>query len=104
MNPGDVQTFKQMICQQRSGHGFMIDLEQTGKPDVDLRVISCPTLVMHSQHDSSVPIEHAHYAHEQINGSQLCILDTWGHLIWLGKGSEQVHEKLFAFLGNGKGM
>ncbi len=100
-NADDVQAFKQMMQRQRSGHGFMIDLELPGQLSAsDLRAIVCPTFIMHSRHDSSVPIAHAQYAHEQIAQSQLCELDTWGHLIWLGKGSEQVHRELGAFLAN----
>jgi len=92
--------FKKMIDRQRSGSGFMIDLEQTGHdPAPDLAAVRCPALILHSVHDASVPVEHARHAHRLIPNAQLCELETWGHLIWIGKGSEEMHEKLFRFLG-----
>ncbi|MFX3636983.1 MAG: alpha/beta fold hydrolase [Candidatus Pristimantibacillus sp.] len=96
---GDLYLFKQMLNRQRSGNGFLIDLEHSGQDLKSvLSVIKCPTLIMHSVHDASVSMVHAHYAHQYIPDSQLCELDAWGHLIWLGKGTQSMYNKLFVFL------
>lgn len=99
MAEGDIEEIRRMNNRQRSGSGFLIDLSQTKEMDSKhLNTISSPTLILHSKHDGAVPLEHAYYAQQQIPDSKLCLLDTWGHLIWLGKGSEEVNEKLNEFL------
>lgn len=95
----DRNQFKQMLNRQRSGYGFLIDLAQTQHDLTSvMSVIQCPALVMHSIHDSSVPVEHARHASRHIPGTQLCELDSWGHLIWLGKGAPEMFQMLFSFL------
>lgn len=97
----DIDKFRKMNNRQRSGRGFIIDLVQTRFiSNSALQAIQCPTLILHSKNDSVVPIDHAHNARKNISNSKLFLLDTWGHLIWLGKGSEQLHEKLLQFLDN----
>lgn len=97
----DIHLLQRMNNRQRSGHGFMLDLTQTGAiSDADLQAIQCPTLIQHSKHDKAVPFEHALHANRHIAGSKLCALDTWGHLIWLGKGAETVNLELLEFLHN----
>ncbi|HZG80652.1 MAG TPA: alpha/beta hydrolase [Brevibacillus sp.] len=97
--PEDVEAFRAMNRRQRSGHGFMIDLLHPGQIEVQhLEDVTCPVLIMHSRQDRTVPPEHAHRAYKCMPNAQLCLLDTWGHLIWLGKGSEQVHQELLSFL------
>lgn len=99
MGNNDVDEIRRMNNRQQSGDGFLIDLSQTKEITInDLKAISCPTLIQHSKHDSAVSLEHAHYAYQQIPDSKLCLTDTWGHLIWLGKGSEKVNKKLIKFL------
>lgn len=99
MADGDIDEIRKMNNRQRSGHGFLIDLSQTKEITYkDLQAISCPTLIMHSKHDGSVSFEHALYAHQQISDSDVCLLDSWGHLIWLGQEFDNVNEKLVEFL------
>ncbi|NRD79016.1 alpha/beta hydrolase [Bacillus sp. BRMEA1] len=99
MAAGDIDEIRKMNNRQRSGHGFLIDLLQTKEVTFkDLQAISCPTLIMHSKHDGAVSFEHAYYAQQQITDSEVCLLDSWGHLIWLGQESENVNEKLVEFL------
>jgi len=97
----DRRHFKHMINRQRSGRGFLIDLEQT-RHDLtsELASIQSPTLIMHSIHDASVPVEHARHAHRTIPNARLCELDTWGHLIHLGAGADVMYEQLLSFLDN----
>jgi len=95
----DIEAFRKMTCRQRSGYGFLIDLLQTKEiTPTDLHAISPQTLIMHSQHDSAVSLEHAHYAHQHIPNANLCMLTSWGHLIWLGEGSEETEANLIDFL------
>lgn len=101
INNDDIDMFRKMNNRQRSGHGFMIDLSQTeGISKTDLQSIKCPTLILHSINDNAAPIDHAYYAHQNISISKLCILESWGHLLWLGQGSERMHDELIKFLIN----
>lgn len=101
INQSDVEAIRKMNNRQRSGFGFMIDLEQVNEITIkDLKAINCPTFIMHSKHDGSVPVEHAYYAHEHIPLSELCLLDSWGHLIWLGNSSDETDEEIIKFLGS----
>lgn len=95
----DVDEVRKMNNRQRSGDGFLIDLLQPKElTSKDLKAISSPTLIMHSKHDGAVSLEHALYASKQILDSKLCILESWGHLIWLGEGNKEIKEKLVDFL------
>ncbi|WP_284139636.1 MULTISPECIES: alpha/beta hydrolase [unclassified Virgibacillus] len=95
----DIEAFKKMNQRQRSYEGFMIDIDQT--KDITLELLQCittPTLIMHSEQDAAVPIEHAYHAHRHINSSELLVLNSPGHLIWIGKGSKEVTNKYVGFL------
>lgn len=95
----DVNEVRKMNNRMRSRYGFLIDLSQTKEVTVKhLNAISVPTFIMHSKNDSAVSLEHAHYAHQQILNAELCILKTWGHLIWLDQGAEEVNAILIDFL------
>ncbi|RED55683.1 alpha/beta fold hydrolase [Cohnella lupini] len=99
----DRRRFGKMIDLQRSGYGFLIDLAQTGSDMTSLlSAVHCPALIMHSIHDSSVPLEHARHARLNIPNARLCELDSWGHLIWLGAGRAEMYRMLFAFLTDNK--
>ncbi|PTL38074.1 alpha/beta fold hydrolase [Alkalicoccus saliphilus] len=96
---GDHLILSSMNRRQRSGEGFLIDLEQTKMITVEqLEAISSPVLIMHSRFDSSVPVEHAQHAASHIPHTAVELLDSWGHIIWLGDRAEEVDEKLLAFL------
>lgn len=99
LSKDDVTAIKRMNKRQRSGHGFFLDLAQVDELTIqDLRAIHCPTLIMHSKNDGSVPLDHPYHAHENITDSQLCLLESWGHLIWMGGVSKDVDKHLFHFL------
>lgn len=99
LNDDDKRAFGNMLNRQRSGYGFMIDLAQTSQNNKsELSAIECPVLIMHSSNDASVSVEHAYYAHQSIPHSQLMLLDSWGHLIWMGKNAGQMYFQLFEFL------
>src|SRR5699024_11165422 len=99
MRDEDIVEVRRMNNRQRSRYGFLMDLMQTNViTKADLQRISVPTLIMHSKCDGAVPLAHAYDAHQHISGSRLCLLDVWGHLIWLGKGSRDVPEIMTDFL------
>lgn len=88
-----------MNNRQRSYSGFLLDLEQTRRDySYKLAAIQAPTLLMHSCNDSSVPISHEENAKSLIPHSELCVLDSWGHLIWIGKHADEYDDALISFL------
>ncbi|MFI2128697.1 alpha/beta fold hydrolase [Lysinibacillus fusiformis] len=95
----DIEAIRKMNNRQRSGNGFLIDITNIGEiSNIVLQAVSCPTLIMHSKYDGSVSLKHAYFAHENILSSELCLLDTWGHLIWLGNSSNETDKKIITFL------
>lgn len=95
----DINEVRKMNNRQQSGHGFLIDLRQTKEiTSHDLNKISSRTLIMHSKNDSSVSLDHAYDAHQQIIDSKLYLLESWGHLLWIGEESKEIHVKLVDFL------
>ncbi|SDN63622.1 alpha/beta fold hydrolase [Alkalicoccus daliensis] len=102
--PEDIDAIKKMNNRQRSGAGFLIDLAQIKElSEEDLQTVSAPTLILHSRHDSSVPFAHAQYAASTIPDAELRLLDTWGHLIWLGKHGEKTDAYVVNFLDEHSG-
>lgn len=77
--------------------GALNDLEQTITDEVFTNIIA-PTLIVHSRNDKAVPFSHAENSKSKIRNSELYIADTWGHFIWIGKGSEDVFKKVISFL------
>lgn len=95
----DVIEFQKMNGRQRSGQGFLIDMNQSKElTEEDLKSIASPTLIMHSKNDGFISQEHPQYALEKITDSELYFVDSWGHLIWIGKFSLERDEKLITFL------
>ncbi|WP_420851463.1 alpha/beta fold hydrolase [Priestia filamentosa] len=94
-----IESIRRMNNHYRSRHGFLIDLIQVNElSPTTLQAVTCPTLIMHSKNDNAVPLEHAYFAHSQINQSELCLLDSWGHLIWLGDKAKEVNKRVVSFL------
>lgn len=95
----DINEVRKMNNRQQSGSGFLIDLDQTKEiTSEDLLIISCPTLIMHSKYDGAVSLEHVTHAQQHIPSSKLCLLDSWGHLLWIGDGAEEASQTLVDFL------
>lgn len=82
----------------RSKNGFINDINQ----DIDentLTKITCPTLIIHSENDNSVSLEHPENANRLIKNSEKEILQNeWGHLIWIGTDSKKSIEKIMTFI------
>ncbi len=94
----DLYEVRYMNNRQRSGKGFFLDLKQSIEVTKEhLKQITCPTIILHSKYDASVPLTHPQHAHTCIRRSELHLLHTWGHLIWLGAGSEEMETILLDF-------
>ncbi|USB35167.1 alpha/beta hydrolase [Paenibacillus sp. YPG26] len=93
------EMFRAMNNRQRSYSGFFIDMEHTQQDySKELAGIQSPTLIMHSHNDRLVSLSHPSYAKARIPNSQMCILDSWGHLIWMGKHAAEYDDTLISFL------
>lgn len=94
----DVKELISAFKKYDSGEGFINDLEQIIDDDT-LGKIKCPTLIIHSEYDNSVPFEHAFNSKEKIRGSVLeCLNNEWGHLFWVGRDSEESIKKILKFI------
>lgn len=95
-----VQDLSQALRLYRSKKGFVNDIDQDVPIDVIIK-IQCPTLIIHSKNDTSVPIEHAKYASQNIETSKLVVLDNdWGHLFWIGKDAMKSIKEINEFINN----
>jgi len=82
----------------RSKNGFVNDSSQNIDEN-NLAKITCPTLIIHSENDSSVPFEHALHSNKMIDNSVIEKLDNeWGHLFWIGTDSKKSIEKTIKFI------
>ncbi|WP_353049468.1 alpha/beta hydrolase [Paenibacillus sp. ISL-20] len=80
---------------------FLIDLEQSQTDYTnELRSIRTPTLIQHSKNDSVVPLTHVEQAQSCIPHAEANVLDSWGHLIWIGQHARHFDEKLLHFLSS----
>ena len=94
----DVKRLLSMLNNFRSGAGFVNDIDQNIDQDV-ISKIKCPTLIIHSKNDNSVPFEHALHSNKMIENSKLVELDNeWGHLFWIGKDSNDSISKTIEFI------
>ncbi len=94
----DIEELLSSLKHFNSGHGFLNDIDQKLADDVFSKV-KCPTLVIHSENDNSVPLDHAKHAHKMIENSELEILQNeWGHLFWIGADSKNAISKTLDFI------
>ena len=78
--------------------GFLNDIDQNINNEV-IKKIKCPTLIIHSENDNSVSLDHSRHANKMIENSKIEILQNeWDHLFWIGSDSEQSIEKTKAFI------
>ncbi len=94
----DVKELSLMFKNFRSGTGFINDIDQNIDHDV-ISNIECPTLIIHSKNDNSVPFEHALHSNKMIKNSKLVELNNeWGHLFWIGNDSNVSISKTIEFI------
>ncbi len=94
----DVKELLLMFKNFSSGTGFINDIDQNIEDDV-ISGIKCPTLIIHSKNDSTVPFEHALHSKKMIKNSKLIELNNeWGHLFWIGADSKKSIEETMRFI------
>jgi pimeloyl-ACP methyl ester carboxylesterase len=94
----DVQELISTMRHYRSKTGFLNDIDQNIKEGIVAK-IKCPTLIIHSKNDSSVPFEHALHSNKMIDNSVMAKLDNeWGHLFWIGTDSMVPITKTLEFI------
>ncbi len=94
----DVKELVSMFKNFSSGTGFINDIDQNIDNDV-ISKINCPTLIIHSKNDNSVPLEHALHSNKMIKNSKLVELNNeWGHLFWIGDDSTDSIKKTIEFI------
>lgn len=98
LRSADVKELTGTLSSYRSGTGFLNDIDQQVDESL-LREIHCPTLIIHSKNDGSVPPDHGEHAHQSIQGSRLFTPDNeWGHLVWIGTDAPEVLRVVNEFL------
>lgn len=98
ISKSEINRLMEILEKYRSKEGFLNDLDQNIETK-NLTRVSCPTLIVHSQYDNSVPYEHAQHAHKYISNSKLIELQNdWGHLLWVGEDSHKAINKIVGFL------
>ncbi len=94
----DIQELILSIKHYNSKMGFLNDINQTINDEI-FKNIKCPTLIIHSKNDNSIPFEHALYSKKMIENSKLIELNNeWGHLFWIGTDSKKSIEKTIEFI------
>ncbi len=94
----DIQELILSMKHYSSKMGFLNDINQNINNEIFTK-IKCPTLIVHSKNDNSVPFEHALYSKKMIENSKLVELNNeWGHLFWIGTDSKKTIEKTIEFI------
>jgi pimeloyl-ACP methyl ester carboxylesterase len=60
--------------------------------------ITAPTLLIHDEKDTFVPVVHAEEARTKIRNAQLQTFALGGHMIWLGGHAQRMHDSRVEFL------
>ncbi len=98
---GEKEIFElvEALKRYRSKEGFLIDMDQHLLDESIIKNILCETLIVHSEYENTVPLDHANFALQNIPNSLLVILkNDWGHLIWIGQDSNNSTKIIFEFL------
>lgn len=94
----DVDELISTMKHYNSKNGFLNDIDQDINGEIITR-IKCPTLIIHSNNDNSVPFEHSLHSKKMIENSKLIELNNeWGHLFWIGADSQQTVKRTIEFI------
>lgn len=97
----ELEQTRRRLMHLRSYAGFLCDIEHEIDPAA-LASIRCPTLILHSSNDASVPMAHAENAEARIAGAiRKTYANKWGHFLYVGEGSEEPIRELRGFLRRG---
>ncbi|MBU8893609.1 MAG: alpha/beta hydrolase [Bacteroidales bacterium] len=98
LNRDDIKELVSTMKYFNSKMGFLNDIDQSISNEI-IAKIKCPTLIIHSENDNSVSLEHAKYANKMIENSKIEILNNeWGHLFWIGNDSNNSIRKTIEFI------
>lgn len=98
LKKSDVKELISTMKHYNSKNGFLNDIDQYINDEI-ITKIQCPTLIIHSENDSSVSIEHAEHSNKMIKNSKIETLQNeWGHLFWIGADSKNSIEKTIEFI------
>lgn len=97
VTPYDIFLLKRVANQMAFGLGAQFDLRQQ-VTDEALLGVTCPTYIVHSKNDKAVPVRHAHHAKRLIPHAQLTILNSPGHLIWIGRQARKSEQQIERFI------
>lgn len=66
----------------------------------DLTAVRCPLLIIHGQHDHTVPLENARYIHQAVSSTdkKLVVLPRSHHVVTLDVEHEALEEEVLAFV------
>lgn len=94
----DIKELTSTMKYFNSKSGFLNDIDQDINDEI-ISKIKCPTLIIHSENDNSVSLEHAENAKKMIENSKIEILQNdWGHLFWIGDDSINSITKTINFI------
>jgi len=94
----DIQELISSMKYYNSKTGFLNDIDQNINDGL-ITKIKCPTLIIHSENDNSVSLEHPKHANNMIENSKIEILQNeWGHLFWIGNDSKKSIKKTVEFI------
>lgn len=67
-------------------------------PDVSLKTIAAPVLLVHGGLDKAIPVAPVEAAKSQLPHSELLLFPDDGHLVFLGRGASVAQNRITAFL------
>ncbi|HEX2926418.1 MAG TPA: alpha/beta hydrolase, partial [Ruminiclostridium sp.] len=97
IKPDTIDAIAKFYDKKPENKGALLDLEHSINDPV-FENIAAPTLIIHSKEDRAVAYEHAENAKSKIRNSELFAANTWGHFIWVGKGADEVLNKIISFI------
>jgi len=98
LSPAELEGLKKLFSSLASGRGFMNDCVT---PQTVPSTVVVPTLIIHSKHDRSVSLDHAHNLQELIPGSKLYTSDAKSHMIWYDSAYRDIQSAMTHFLTRG---
>jgi len=79
--------------------GLRNDLLQVrALPEIPLKTITTPVLLIHGGMDKAIPVAPVEAAKSQLPNSELLLFPDDGHLVFLGRGASIAEDRIIAFL------
>lgn len=78
------------------------ELQISEFPDLQLDIITIPTLIIHGDNDKNVPFSHAVYANKRIKNSQLMVLKNDDHYFFFREYNDTINRRIIDFLNESR--